>query len=256
MRDLVLASGDVKVGEHKEFDFLGMPFNTDTVISSLIAGALVVALAIYMMRKATSGVPSGLQLAFETVTDAIEKQVESSIGVRTAPFVVPLAVSLFTFILIANWLSVLPHAWEEYVRPPTSDVNLTFAMAIIAIVLVHATGIRVKGLHYFAHFTKPYKAMLPLNLIEELTKPVTLALRLFGNILSGTVMVAVLALLPTAVEWAPTSLWKIFDLFIGFLQALIFALLTILYFGFAAGPDDEEDAKAHSLPEGEEAKAH
>jgi F-type H+-transporting ATPase subunit a len=112
-------------------------------------------------------------------------------------------------------------------------------MSISVMILVWVTGIRVKGKHYFSHFVEPYKAMLPLNIIEELVKPVTLSLRLFGNILAGTVMVSVLALMPAAILWLPTSAWKLFDLFIGLLQALIFALLTIIYFGMAAAPDEE-----------------
>ncbi|MBW0011545.1 MAG: F0F1 ATP synthase subunit A, partial [Pseudonocardiales bacterium] len=117
--------------------------------------------------------------------------------------------------------------------------NLTFAMAILVMVMVWVTGVRVRGRGYFRHFVEPYPAMLPLYVIEELTKPVTLSLRLFGNILAGTVMVSVLALMPVAVLWLPTAAWKLFDLFIGLLQALIFALLTILYFGFAAGGHEE-----------------
>jgi F-type H+-transporting ATPase subunit a len=233
------AEGGVTVGEHPQWHVLGLTINVDTVISSAIAAAIVAAFALYLARKVTSGVPSRLQLIFETVTNQVERQVEGNLGIRTAPFVVPLAISLFFFILIANWLSVLPHAWETYVRPPTSDVNLTFAMAIFVMILVWVTGIRVKGAHYFKHFIEPYPVMLPLNIIEELTKPVTLSLRLFGNILSGTVMVSVLALMPAAVQWLPTSAWKLFDLFIGLLQALIFALLTIIYFGFAAASKEE-----------------
>jgi F-type H+-transporting ATPase subunit a len=233
------AEGGVTVGEHPQWHVLGLTINVDTVISSAIAAAIIAVFGLYLARKATSGVPSRLQLIFEAVTDQVERQVEGNLGIRTAPFVVPLAISLFFFILIANWLSILPHAWETYVRPPTSDVNLTFAMAIFVMILVWITGIRVNGKHYFKHFVEPYPLMLPLNIIEELTKPVTLSLRLFGNILSGTVMVAVLALMPAAVQWLPISAWKLFDLFIGLLQALIFALLTIIYFGFAAAPKEE-----------------
>jgi F-type H+-transporting ATPase subunit a len=231
--------GSVQVGEHLQWHVLGLTINADTVISTAVAAVIVLAFGLYLAAKATSGVPSGLQLTFESVTDQVERQVESNIGIRTAPFVVPLAITLFFFILISNWLSLLPHAWEEYVRPPTADVNLTFALAIFVMILVWVTGIRVKGKHYFKHFVEPYPAMLPLTIIEELTKPITLSLRLFGNILAGTVMVSVLALMPAAVSWLPTSAWKLFDLFIGALQALIFALLTILYFGFAAGQDGE-----------------
>jgi F-type H+-transporting ATPase subunit a len=240
MNEWVLAAeGDVQVGEHVEWHVLGLTINADTVISTVIAALIVVGFGLYLAAKATSKVPSGLQLVFEAVTHQVERQVESNVGIRTAPFVVPLAIALFFFILISNWMAILPHAWEEYVRPPTSDVNLTFALALFVIILVHLTGIRVKGKHYFRHFIEPYPVLLPLNIIDELVKPVTLALRLFGNILSGTVMVSVIALLPAAILWAPTTAWKLFDLFIGILQALIFALLTILYFGFAAGQDEE-----------------
>ncbi|MBV9160040.1 MAG: F0F1 ATP synthase subunit A [Pseudonocardiales bacterium] len=237
----VLAEGGgVTVGEHPQWHVLGLTINADTVISTAIAAGIVLAFGLYLAAKATSKVPSALQLAFEAVTEQVENQVESNVGIRTAPFVVPLAIALFFFILIANWISILPHAAEEYVRPPTADVNLTFAMSIFVMILVWATGIRIKGKHYFGHFVEPYKAMLPLNIIEELVKPITLSLRLFGNILAGTVMVSVLALMPAAVSWLPTSAWKLFDLFIGLLQALIFALLTIIYFGMATSQEGEE----------------
>jgi F-type H+-transporting ATPase subunit a len=247
MSEFVLAAeGTVEVGVHAEWHVLGLTFNVDTLISTGIAALIVGALAFYLAMRASSGVPSGLQLMFETVTDQIEQQVEDQIGIRTAPFVVPLAITLFFFILIANWLSILPHAFEHYVRPPTADVNLTFALAFFVIILVHVTGIRVNGPRkYFGHFLKPYPVMAPLELITEIVKPFTLALRLFGNILSGTVMVAVLALMPWWVSWLPTAVWKLFDLFVGVIQAFIFALLTIIYFGFAVGSHDDEEVGAH-----------
>jgi F-type H+-transporting ATPase subunit a len=241
MTDHVLAEGGgVQVGEHTQWHVLGLMINADTVISTALAAVIVLGFGLYLAARATSRVPSGLQLLFEAVTDRVEREVESNIGIRTAPFVVPVAIALFFFILISNWLAILPHAWEEYVRPPTSDVNLTFALSFFVMILVWATGIRVKGKAYFKHFVEPYPVLLPLNIIEELVKPITLSLRLFGNILAGTVMVGVIALLPAVVSWGPTSAWKLFDLFIGLLQALIFALLTIIYFGMATGGHEEE----------------
>ena len=242
-RHPLAGGGGVQVGEQLQWELLGLTINAATVISTAIAAAIVVSCGLYLAAKATAEVPSGLQLIFETVIDQIERQVERNIGIRTAPFVVPLAVSLFFFILISNWLAIVPHSWEEYVRPPTSDVNLTFALSFFVIILVHLTGLRAKGKHYFRHFVRPFPIMLPLNILDELVRPVTLALRLFGNMLAGTVMVAVLALLPAAVSWAPISAWTVFDLFIGLLQALIFTLLTIVYFGFAAGPDEEDQRR-------------
>lgn len=240
MTEAVLAAEGVQVGVHPEVTFFGLTFNVDTVISSLISGAVVVGFAVYLRTKATLGVPSGVQLMWETIVDQIEKQVEQNMGIRTAPFVVPLAVALFVFILVSNWLTILPHAVEKYVRPPTADVNLTFAMAFFVIILVHLTGFRKKGLGYFRHFAQPTPVLLPINIIEEIVRPFTLALRLFGNIFAGTVMVSILALLPAYVNWLPTSAWKLFDLAIGLIQAIIFAVLTIVYFGFAAAPEEEE----------------
>ncbi|MGH3900415.1 MAG: F0F1 ATP synthase subunit A [Pseudonocardiaceae bacterium] len=243
MSEWVMAEGGgVQVGEHVQWNVLGLTINADTVISTVFAAVIVVGFGLYLAAKATAKVPSGLQLAFETVTDQVERQVESNVGIRTAPFVVPLAIALFFFILISNWLAILPHAWEAYVRPPTADVNLTLALGLFVMIVVWATGIRVQGKHYFKHFVEPYPILLPLNIIEELVKPITLSLRLFGNILAGTVMVAVIGLLPAVILWAPTTAWKLFDLFIGLLQALIFALLTIIYFAMATGGHAEEGA--------------
>jgi F-type H+-transporting ATPase subunit a len=235
----VAAEGGVEVGVHPEATFFGLTFNVDTVISTLISAAIVVGFAFYLTAKSTSGVPSGIQLVWETVTKWIEDQVEQSMGIRTAPFVVPLGLALFVFILMSNWLAILPHAIEHYVRPPTADVNLTFALAFFVIILVHITGFRKKGGGYLKHFVHPTPLLLPINVIEEIVKPFTLGLRLFGNIFAGTVMVSILALLPAYVSWLPTGAWKLFDLAIGLIQAIIFAVLTIVYFGFAAAPDEE-----------------
>ena len=165
-------------------------------------------------------------------------------GIKTAPFVVPLAMALFLFILFANWLSILPviHYSKgngEVLPPPAADVNLTYALALFVIVLMHVTGVRKKGFRgYYNHLFTPSWIMFPINLIEELVRPVTLALRLFGNIFSGTIMVALIGLFPAYILWAPDLIWKLFDMFIGLIQAFIFGLLTILYFA-SARPAEE-----------------
>ena len=93
----VLAAGNIEVGHHRTTTVLGMTVNVDTVYSSLIAGLIVLGLGLYMARRASSGRPSKLQLAWETIVGAVQKQVESSMG-PVAPFVIPLAVTLFLFI--------------------------------------------------------------------------------------------------------------------------------------------------------------
>jgi F-type H+-transporting ATPase subunit a len=151
--------------------------------------------------------------------------------------IVPLAVTLFFFILIANELEMIPTGHSpQYLPAPTGDVNFTFAMALFVIILVHFTWIRRQGLkHYIGHYFRPFPYLFPINVIEEIVKPVTLSLRLFGNIFSGGIMLLLIAvLLPTKLIVPIPFLdviWKLFDgLFVGPVQAFIFALLTILYF--------------------------
>jgi F-type H+-transporting ATPase subunit a len=226
-----LLAADIEVGHHRTAEFLGLTFNVDTVWSSLVAGLIVLGAGLYMARRASSGRPSKLQLAFETIVDAIQKQVASSMG-PVAPFVVPLALTLFMFILIANWLELIPT--RGYLEAPSADINFTLALALIVIVWMHITAIRKKGLgSYLKHYAQPYPALIPLEIIGEIVKPFTLALRLFGNIFAGGVMLAIIGLIPAWLLWLPNGLWKGFDLIIGAIQAFIFALLTILYFGFA-----------------------
>ncbi|MQA12861.1 MAG: F0F1 ATP synthase subunit A [Pseudonocardiaceae bacterium] len=236
---VLAAEGGIQVGQHPQVTFLGLTLNVDTMISTVIAALIVLGFAVYLRIKATSGVPTGLQLLFEAVTDQIERQVEENVGIRTAPFVVPLAVALFFFILIANWMSIVPHAFADYVGPPTADVNLTFALAFFVIILVHITGFRTRGVQYFRHFLGPVPAMAPIEVIQEIVRPFSLSLRLFGNIFAGTVMVSIIALMPEFIHWLPTTAWKLFELAIGLIQAIIFAVLTIVYF---AGANPEEGA--------------
>jgi F-type H+-transporting ATPase subunit a len=229
-----VVAATIDVGTHPEAKIFGLTINTDTVLTTLIAGFILVALGLYMRAKAQTGVPSKLQLIFETVVDAVNKQVDESMGIKVAPFVVPLAVTLFGFILLCNWIGLVPSGHPEKLPAPTADINLTLALAFAVIVPLHIVSVRQRGLKaYVKHFFQPYPIMFPINLIEELVKPFTLALRLFGNLISGAIMVALLALLPAYALWAPQGVWKLIDAAVGVIQAFIFALLTILYFAFA-----------------------
>ncbi|PRZ41995.1 ATP synthase F0 subcomplex A subunit [Antricoccus suffuscus] len=231
---------NVEVGQHIVWHVFGVALNVDTILGTLVAGLVIVLFGVLLRLRLSVRKPSGVQLFFETVTSQIENQVESTLGIRTAPFVVPLAAALFLFILIANWLAIIPTGHHpEYMPPPASDVNLTYALALLVIVWMHITGVRRQGFKgYYGHLFKPSVAMFPINLVEELAKPLTLSLRLFGNIFSGVIMVSLIALFPAYILWAPELIWKLFDMFIGLIQAFIFALLTIIYFS-SVRPDQE-----------------
>jgi F-type H+-transporting ATPase subunit a len=242
---MVQADTNIEIGNHVTGTIFGMTVNLDTIWSTVIAGGIVIALGFWVRSKVTSGVPSRVQIAWEAIVNQVTTQVEANLG-RVNPFVVPLAVALFTFILISNWLELIPSGESPKLLPaPTADINLTLSMALLVIVGVWVYGIREKGVkNYFKHFVEPYPALLPLTILEELTKPFTLALRLFGNIFAGGIMIALIGLLPLYTLWAPNIIWKLFDMFIGAIQAFIFALLTILYFG-AAAPHDESHEEGH-----------
>jgi F-type H+-transporting ATPase subunit a len=223
-----LASSEIEIGHHVQVELFGFTFNADTIWTTVVAGAIVLGMGFLVRAKVTSAVPSKIQMVWELLIGTVTRQVEQSLG-RINPFVVPLAVSLFAFILIANWLELIPT--DDWLKSPTSDVNLTYALALLVIVGVHIYSVRQRGVKgYVHHYFEPYKALFPILLIEEIVKPFTLALRLFGNIFSGVIMVSLIALFPAFVLWLPNVLWKIFDAFIGLIQAFIFGLLTIIYF--------------------------
>jgi len=222
---------NITPGEHIHWHVFGVTLNGDTITATLIAGAVVIALGVMVARRANARKPTRLQLVWETLVEQVEYQIEDTMGVRTAPWAVPFALALFVFILTANWLAVIPTGHHpEYAPPPASDVNLTYALALTVIVTMHVSGIRKRGVRgYYGHLFEKPRVMIPLRFVEELIKPVTLSLRLFGNIFAGTIMVALIAAMPAFVLWLPEVLWKLFDMFIGLIQAFIFGLLTVIY---------------------------
>ena len=234
------AAGKITVGDHvATTKIFGLTINLDIVWASVIAGVIVLALGFAVRAKVTKGVPGKLQLAYETIVEQIRELADSTIGTEGRRFV-PLAIVLFLFILICNWFELFPNNGKEWLPTPTGDVNLPLAMALMVIVWVHIESVKARGWRgYLSHYAQPYKAMIPINIIEELTKPITLTFRLFGNIFSGGLMVVVMAtLLPWYASFVGQMIWKPFDLGIGLIQAFIFALLTILYFGMAMSHEE------------------
>src|SRR3954462_13488552 len=134
---ILTAESGIQVGHHTEAHWFGLTVNTDTVLATAIAAVIVIGLAFFLRAKVTStGVPNGVQLFWEAITVQTRNQIEAAIGLKKAPSVLPLAVTLFVFILIANWLSVLPvqyttsaGAIEELLKTPASDINFVLALA-------------------------------------------------------------------------------------------------------------------------------
>jgi F-type H+-transporting ATPase subunit a len=272
---------DATPGTHPVLQICGsgtsVPFycqlNYDTLISTGIALAVTLAIGFLVAARLRQGVPGKLQMVFELLLGYVRGLIRETVGDDAPAFLLPLAATIGFFILVANWLDFFP--LEQPVEPANADINLTLAMGLVVFILSQAYSIRLRGLRgYLRHFTRPEEMNLvvrtlfiPLNLVEELVKPITLALRLFGNIFAGVLMVYLLGLLFQA--WAGASLvtdvlsplaligmtaWKLFDvLFVGTIQAFIFMLLTIIYFGQAheGVGHDADGAPGQIHPQGE-----
>jgi F-type H+-transporting ATPase subunit a len=233
-KSFVLASGNITIGDHHGVVHVGgLTIYLDVVWTTLIAAGIVFGLGLLMVRKVTSGVPGKLQLFWEVLVEQVTDLASSAIGPDGLPFV-GLGVTIFFFILICNWLAFIPSGEPGFLAAPTGDVNLPLALALIVIFLVHYNSVKKLGRKgYFHHYRGAYAALTPINVIEEITKPITLTFRLFGNIFSGALMIAVIVtLIPPYASWIGLAIWKPFDeLFIGAIQAYIFGLLTIIYLG-------------------------
>jgi F-type H+-transporting ATPase subunit a len=241
----------IHVGHHTMvFELFGMTFNGDTIVATAITALIVIGLAFFLKTRVTStGVPGGVQLFWEALTIQMRSQIESAIGMKVAPFVLPLSIAIFVFILISNWLAVFPlqyggsdGAAAELYKPPASDINFVLALALLVFFSYHAAGIKRRGIlgHPWRVLKGHVTVLMPINLVEEIAKPISLALRLFGNIFAGGILVALIAMFPWYVQWAPNAIWKTFDLFVGLIQAFIFSLLTILYFSQSMELDHDE----------------
>ena len=225
--------------------------NVDSLISSGLAIAVTIVATILIARSLSADRPNRVQALVEWAFSYV-RSTSNENAPDASSFVVPLAATIGFYILVANYLDFLPITLIPDVHPANTDVNQTAAMAVVVFVLVNWYNIRLRGFRgYLDYFTRPHELpgwaralFVPLNVIEEIVKPVTLALRLFGNILAGLLMIFVIGLLlPAPIAAVATAVWKLFDvLFIGLIQAFIFMLLTLVYFGLAREGFEQEHA--------------
>jgi len=175
---------------------------------------------------------SRLQNAVEYVVEAILNFLTQIMGdEKLAREYLPLLGSFFILILASNYSGLLPGAGHiPGLQAPTSTLSVTAAFALIVFFATHISGVRRKGLKYFKHFIEPYVFMLPLNIIEELVRPLSLSLRLFGNIFGEEMVVAgLLSLLPLFVPVPMMILGVLF----GLVQAYVFTMLAAIYISAA-----------------------
>jgi F-type H+-transporting ATPase subunit a len=208
------------------FWVLGIPI-TDSVTTTWVVMGIIFVLS-WVLTRSLSEYPSKVQSLFETLIEFYDNIAVQVMGEKGRQFV-PLALSIGIFILLSNWIEIIPGF-----NAPTRDLSTTVALAIVAVVSTYVAGIREKGWRFFKKYIEPNPILLPLNILEELVRPVSLSFRLFGNIIGEEIVIALLVMLVPLILPIPMML---LGLFTGLIQAFIFSLLTLLYI---AGAIEEE----------------
>lgn len=222
---------EIKFGEHWLISINGISFHVDTILTAWLAMLLLIVLG-FVATRGLKRIPSKLQSFAEIIMNFIENLAVGQIG-KEGRGHITLIGSLFLFVLVGNLVGQLPwklyHLKQGEFASPTNDINVTAALAIIVLVYYISAGIKKKGLiNYLKHYFQPVWFMAPINFLEDVTRPFSLALRLFANILAGEIIIMVLiAILPVGLP-IPIML---FELFVAFIQAFIFAILSASYIG-------------------------
>jgi F-type H+-transporting ATPase subunit a len=232
-----------------------------TISSSLLTGWIVMAVIIVLaviLSRSISLVPRRGQNALEYAYEGLAN-FATSLGGPGARRYVPVFVTFFLYILLSNWSGLLPFVGRtEQLRAPTSDVNMTIGLALISFFMFHIEGVRVLGFRgYFGKFftLKGGPIGLFVGVLEfflEFVKPVTLSMRLFGNIYAGEIALGVITGLTFVI--IPVAMVGL-EFLLNFMQALIFSVLTLMFTLIAVEGHDEEHAEGHEaasehLPEG------
>ena len=224
-------------------------FHLDTLIVSGLLGLFAFIGMAKLAGKASVTNPGKMQTLVELVLSFVDQQAKDTYHGRS-PLVTPLAITIFIWVFLMNAMDLIPVDFiplllgltgvHYFKSVPTTDPNLTFAMSLTVFTIMLVMGVKVKGVGGFLHevFTVPFGAKLaPLNLlfriIEDIAKPISLSLRLFGNMYAGEMVFILIALmgiwqLPLALPWA------LFHILIITLQAFVFMMLTIVYLSMAS----------------------
>ncbi|MBQ6975148.1 MAG: F0F1 ATP synthase subunit A [Selenomonadaceae bacterium] len=210
------------IGVRETVQFMGLTFNWETLCMTWLAMFIVIVISCLAVRRLKL-VPSGWQNFLEMVVIWLHEQLEAMMGKKRGMLFAPFIVSLFLFLLTSNLLGLIP-----FMASPTNDLNTTLGLALLVVAMVHFFGLYFKGGHYIAHFFQPVAPFVVINLIEEIAKPITLAFRLFGNILAGEILIFVLLNLMTYLV-IPSVVWLMFSIFISCVHAVIFTMLSMAY---------------------------
>jgi F-type H+-transporting ATPase subunit a len=223
----------IEVGSHLYVNFgEGLHLHGET----LIVSSLVVALISFFLVLGTSNiqkVPSGLQNVLEVIFELVKSIAITQMGPSYYAQFLPFITTIFLFVLGSNWAGALV-PWKLIEIPsgelaaPTNDINTTACLAILTSLTYFSAGFKIKGIGFFKRYVQPTAFLLPINILEDFIKPLSLNFRLFGNILADELVVAVLCSLVPILIPVPVM---VLGLFASSVQALIFATLAAAYIG-------------------------
>ncbi len=237
-----LPLANLEVGQHLYWEIGNLKIHGQVFLTSWFVIAVLVVASIVATRN-LQRIPSGFQNFMEYALEFVRDIAKGQIGEKEYRPWVPFVGTLFLFIFVANWSGALI-PWklvelpESELAAPTNDINTTVALALLTSLAYFYAGFSQRGLGYFARYVEPTPILLPINILEDFTKPLSLSFRLFGNILADELVVAVLVLLvPLFVPLPVMAL----GLFTSAIQALIFATLAAAYIGEAMEGHGEEE---------------
>ncbi|MEL6249797.1 MAG: F0F1 ATP synthase subunit A [Cyanobacteria bacterium J06648_16] len=237
-----LPLAELEVGQHWYWHLGGLKVHGQVFLTSWIVAAALIGICFLATRK-VDRIPSGLQNLMEYALEFIRDLAKNQIGEKEYRPWVPFVGTLFLFIFVSNWAGALV-PWKLFKIPgselaaPTNDINTTVALALLTSLAYFYAGFSKRGLGYFARYIEPTPILLPINILEDFTKPLSLSFRLFGNILADELVVAVLVLLVPLFVPLPVM---VLGLFTSAIQALIFATLAAAYIGEAMEGHGEEE---------------
>lgn len=231
------------VGHHPTWELGPLKVHADTLITTWVSMAIIIVLA-SIGTRALKRVPDRIQSLAESVVEFVEGVVKQQIGPQTSLYL-SLIGTFFLFVLISNWSGLLPWVLLEpithiHFAAPTTDLNTTAGLAAIAVCSYFFFGIKQKGFGYFKHYITPHPAFLPMNLMEDFTRPLSLAFRLFGNMMGEHIV----ALILLSLILFPLPMFFL-GAFFGLIQAYIFTVLAAYYIGAAVKDHGHSHEAAH-----------
>lgn len=218
--------------------------NLTSAAMTVLAVIIVLILARLAVRNLSVSNPRGMQNILEWLVDFVTGLAKDTIGSEQAKTYVPLAFTLIIYLFVSNQMGVVldlsAHIEGKtqgmtFFNSPTANINVAMAMSVAIVLMTHIIGLRHPK-NYFKHYVQPNAAFALIHILDELSKFLTLGLRLFGNIFAGEVLISVILAIPFVAGFIPVGgipliAWMAYSLFVGTIQAFIFTVLTLVYIG-------------------------